>query len=109
VEVAQFGIRVVEIMPGPIDTDMLAGSDRLPEAARHPEYERMAQAVLEGRRGVGSDITSAAEAAARVRAAVLDDDAPLRSGCDPLADGLLEAWRSSRDEDLMRQFMQGYT
>lgn len=34
-EVAQFGIRVVEVLPGPIDTDMLALSDRQPEAAAH--------------------------------------------------------------------------
>jgi hypothetical protein len=43
-----------------------------------------------------------------VRAAILDDRAPLRSGCDPMADGLLEAWRSSRDEDLIRGFMKAF-
>jgi len=32
-ELAGFGIRVIEIMPGPIDTDMLAASAREPEGA----------------------------------------------------------------------------
>jgi NAD(P)-dependent dehydrogenase (short-subunit alcohol dehydrogenase family) len=39
-ELAPFGIRVVEILPGPIDTDMLSGSDRPPEALSHAPYRR---------------------------------------------------------------------
>jgi NAD(P)-dependent dehydrogenase (short-subunit alcohol dehydrogenase family) len=105
-ELAPFGIRVVEIMPGPIDTDMLAGSARMPEAARYPDYRAMAQKAYDSRMAVGPSVASPAAAAARVRAAILDDAGPLRHGCDPMADGLLEAWRSSRDEDLMRAFMK---
>ncbi len=104
-EVAGMGIRVVEIMPGPVDTDMLRGSDRMPEAARFLEYAALAQRVWDGRKGVEDQITPAADAAARVRQAILDDDAPLRNGCDPLADQLLDAWRTSSDEALMRQFI----
>src|SRR5947207_4046904 len=48
-EVAGFGIRVVEIMPGPIDTDMLRHSDRMPEAHAFSEYAAMAERSLEGR------------------------------------------------------------
>jgi len=95
-ELASWNIRVVEIMPGPIDTDMLRGSDRLAEAARHPEYREMAEAYLEARRGVGPMITPPEEAARRVCEVILDDDAPLRHGCDPLADQMLEGWRTSR-------------
>lgn len=107
-EVASMGIRVVEVMPGPVDTDMLRGSDRLPEASRFPPYADVAQRTWEGRKAVEGQIASAADAAARVRQAILDDAAPLRNGCDPLGDSLLDAWRSMGDEELMRQFMRGF-
>jgi NAD(P)-dependent dehydrogenase (short-subunit alcohol dehydrogenase family) len=104
-ELLPWNIRIVEILPGPIDTDMLRGSDRLAEAARHPEYREMAEAYREGRRGVEPMITPPEEAARRIRAAILDDDGPLRHGCDPLAEQSLEMWRRSRDEDWMRQIL----
>ena len=47
-ELAAFGIRVVEVMPGPIETDMLAGSDRPPEALRYPDYRELAGAFRSG-------------------------------------------------------------
>lgn len=104
-ELLPFGIRVVEIMPGPIDTDMLRGSDRMPEAGRYDDYRAMAEASLAGRKGVAPQITPAPVAAAYVRRAILDDDGPLRYGCDPLGIGMLEHWRGARDEDLMRQML----
>ena len=104
-EVAGFGIRVVEIAPGPIDTEMLAASDRLPEAARHEGYEALAEWLLRGRRGAGAMTESPEAAAARVADAILDDDAPLRNACDPLGEGQLEAWRGSRDEDRLRAIL----
>jgi NAD(P)-dependent dehydrogenase (short-subunit alcohol dehydrogenase family) len=91
-EVAQFGIRVIEVMPGPIETDMLARSDRVPEAAAMPAYRELALEAHEQRRGVAGLTTPVAEAARRIRLSILDDDGPLKTGCDPLADGLLEAW-----------------
>jgi len=93
-ELAPFGIRVLEILPGPVDTDMLAGSDRLPEGARHAGYEDMAQGMLEGRRAVHGLITSTADAARAICSAILDDEAGLRRACDPLGRGLLDAWRA---------------
>src|SRR5581483_9314316 len=78
-ELAPFGIRVLEIMPGPIETDMLAGSARAPEAAR------------------------------AIADAILDDDSPLRVGCDPLAVGMIEGWRASSDEDFMRAMLPSWT
>src|SRR5262249_39454121 len=47
-EVAQYGIRVVEIMPGPIETDMLASSDRPAAAIEHAEYRVLAERMWEG-------------------------------------------------------------
>ena len=39
--------------------------------------------------------TPAAEAARRIADAILDDDAPLRDGCDDMSEGMLTAWRNS--------------
>jgi len=96
-EVGQFGIRVVEILPGPVDTDMLAASDRRPEAAACPGYESMAEAMHEGRRGVDEFTTPAATAATAVLEAILADDGPLRWSCDRLGRLLLSAWQEDPD------------
>jgi NAD(P)-dependent dehydrogenase (short-subunit alcohol dehydrogenase family) len=104
-ELRPWNIRVVEILPGPIDTDMLRSSDRLAEAARHPDYRAMAEQYQAGRRAVAPWITAPEEAARRIRTAILDDAGPLRWGCDPLSEQMLEDWRSARDEDLMRRIL----
>ena len=108
-ELAPFGIRVLEIMPGPIDTEMLEGSDRPAHAVDEEEYAAMALRMYEGRKGKVTDfVTPTAEAAGRIVDAILDDDAPLRVGCDMLSIGMLEAWRTSSDEDLMRPMVGGW-
>ena len=96
-EVAPFGIRVLEILPGPIDTDMLAGSARLPEAADHAGYEDLARAGYEGRMAVEPMTTSAADAAVAVVDAIEDPEAPFKAGCDPLARDLLSTWLAGPD------------
>ena len=109
VELAPFGIRVLEIMPGPIDTDMLASSDRPAEAIDHPDYAPMAQRMYDGRvDNIAGMVTSTADAARLIADAVLDDAAPLRVGCDPLSIGMLDAWRQTSDEDLMGAMMAGW-
>jgi NAD(P)-dependent dehydrogenase (short-subunit alcohol dehydrogenase family) len=108
-ELAPFGIRVLEIMPGPIDTDMLAGSDRPPEAIDFEGYREAAERYYEGRRAIDGQITSTADAANAIVDAILDDDAPLRVGCDPLAVGMLEGWRASSDEDFMQAMLPSWT
>ena len=50
VEVAPFGIRVVEILPGPVDTDMFRLSTGEQDAARFPEYRALADIAGELRR-----------------------------------------------------------
>ena len=99
-EVGPFGIRVVEILPGPVDTDMLANSDRRPEAAGCPGYEAMADAMYEGRSGVNQFITPPATAAAAVLEAILTDDGPLRSSCDQLGRLLLSGWQEDPEKSL---------
>jgi NAD(P)-dependent dehydrogenase (short-subunit alcohol dehydrogenase family) len=88
-EVAGFGIRVVEVLPGPIATDMLAASARAPEAMAVDGYRALAEALHAGRRAVEPMITPADEAARRIADAILDDAAPDRVGCDPLGASML--------------------
>jgi len=108
-ELAPFGIRVLEIMPGPIDTDMLAGSGEPPAAIEHEAYRAMAERYHAGRQGIAGSITSTDDAAHAIVDAILDDDAPLRVACDPLAAGLLDAWRATSDEALMQGMLPAWT
>jgi NAD(P)-dependent dehydrogenase (short-subunit alcohol dehydrogenase family) len=108
-ELAPFRIRVLEIMPGPIATEMLEGSDRPAHAVDETEYSAMALRMYEGRKGKVADfVTPTEEAARRIVDAILDDDAPLRVGCDPLSIGMLDSWRASSDEDLMRPMVAAW-
>jgi NAD(P)-dependent dehydrogenase (short-subunit alcohol dehydrogenase family) len=97
-ELAPFGIRVLEIMPGPILTDMLTGSAEPPAAMERAEYRPMAERAYAGRQNVEAMVTPVDEAARAIVDAILDDDAPLRVGCDPLSVGMLDAWRQQADE-----------
>jgi NAD(P)-dependent dehydrogenase (short-subunit alcohol dehydrogenase family) len=107
-ELAPFGIRVLEVMPGPIDTDMLAGSAVPPAALEFEPYRAMAQRAHEGRLNVAPMVTATVDAARALVDATLDDDAPLRVGCDPLGLGLLDAWRGQSDEEMMRSMLPAW-
>jgi NAD(P)-dependent dehydrogenase (short-subunit alcohol dehydrogenase family) len=107
-ELASLGIRVLEILPGPIDTDMLAASDRPPEALAHAPYRELAQRAWDGRRGVSAQVTSPAVAARAIADAIQDEAAPLRVACDPLGAGLLAGWRASEDEAWMRSLLASF-
>jgi len=109
-EVAQFGIRVLEIMPGPIETDMLIASDKPSPAIEHDLYRAQAEQMWEGRQRIRDMYTPTTEAARRIADAILDDDAPLRAGCDDMSEGMLAAWRNSAsDEAWMRPLLQSFT
>ena len=92
---AKFGIRVIEIMPGPIETDMLLASDKPAAAIEHERYRAQAEQLWEGRQRIRSMYTPAPEAARRIVDAILDDDGPLRAGCDDMSEGMLAAWRNA--------------
>jgi NAD(P)-dependent dehydrogenase (short-subunit alcohol dehydrogenase family) len=102
VELAPFGIRVVEIMPGPVESDMLFASERIAEGAQFEEYRAMAEAAYEGRMQITDQYAPAPVAAAAIRAAILDDDGPMRYGCEPMSVGALEMWRASSDEEIFK-------
>jgi len=88
-EVRPFGVRVLEVLPGPVETDMLAGSDRPPEAARHESYAGLAAWAHVARQGMNGRTTSAAEAARRIADAVLDEGAALRVACDDVGGAMI--------------------
>jgi NAD(P)-dependent dehydrogenase (short-subunit alcohol dehydrogenase family) len=107
-ELAPFGIRVVEILPGPIETDMLAASQIVPEAAAFEPYRILAEQVGETRARTTLGGTAVEVAASAIADAILDDEGPLRYSCDPLGDGLLEIWRARTDEAHQSSFLDAF-
>ncbi|MHB1582272.1 MAG: SDR family NAD(P)-dependent oxidoreductase [Acidimicrobiales bacterium] len=96
-EVEPFGIRVVTILPGPVESDMLANADRPREAEAYPDYAPMARAAYELQSG-HLQATPAAVAAGLIRQAILSDDPTQRWHCDPMGEALLAAWRRCPDD-----------
>ena len=108
-EVAQFGIRVIEVMPGPIETDMLAISDKPSAAIEHEEYRALAERMWEGRQGVRSAYTPAPEAARRIVNAICDDSGQFRYGCDDLSEGMLAGWNATDNEQWVRGMLKSFS
>lgn len=106
-EVGRFGVRLLEVMPGPIATGMLEASDRQLGAEDYAEYRELAERARDGRQSVEGRTTPADVAARAIADAILDDGAPLRLGCDPLGAGMLAAWRAADDEQWLRDFAAG--
>jgi NAD(P)-dependent dehydrogenase (short-subunit alcohol dehydrogenase family) len=99
VEVAPFGIRVVEILPGPVDTDMFRLSTGDLDAVRFPPYKALADIAGELRRAHADPrVVEPAAAASAVVDAIVDSSGPMRYGCDPVSDELIDLWRQSDDE-----------
>jgi NAD(P)-dependent dehydrogenase (short-subunit alcohol dehydrogenase family) len=99
VEVAPFGIRVVEIMPGPVDTDMFRLSAGDMDAARFPEYRELAGISSELRRAHADPrVVEPAAAASAIVDAIVDSSGPMRYGCDPVSHELIDLWRQNDDE-----------
>jgi NAD(P)-dependent dehydrogenase (short-subunit alcohol dehydrogenase family) len=107
VELTPFGIRVVEVLPGPVDTDGLAHSSYIP-AVELASYRGQAERMMASRDQIRAVMVSPASAAARIVDTILDDTAPLRSGSDPMSDALLETWRHTPDEELLARALARY-
>lgn len=108
VELAQFGIRVVEILPGPIDTDMFRSTAGPMAAERFADYRVMAQRSAQSRAEHADPMVQPVEGAAvAIADAIGDDDGPMRYGCDPLGAGLLDLWRQSDDEAMWQLMGRG--
>ena len=108
-ELAPHGVRVVEILPGPVQTDMFTDSLREPETTAFAEYRAMAERGAELRRTNADPMVEPVErAASAIVDALVADDGPMRYSCDPLGCGLLDIWRASDDEALYQMMVSGY-
>lgn len=105
-ELAPQHIRVVEIMPGPVDSDMLRHSQATRVEPAGELYRPMADGMNANKGVVAEMIQPAADAARLIVDAILDDDGPMRSGCDPMGSGLIDAWRRTTDEEMMRGMLE---
>lgn len=107
-EVAPFGIRVVEVLPGPVGTDMLAASAELPEAAEHEAYRPLAELVAQLRAGTIESATPVEVAARLIVDRALDPDGPVRVGCDPLGDALLAAFETTPEPEHLAAYAAAF-
>lgn len=105
-ELAPQRIRVVEIMPGPVDSDMLRHSQETDIRPAGAPYKALADNLNSNRSMVATMIQPAPDAARRIVDAVLDDEGPMRYGCDPMSIGMIDAWRQSSDEEMMRGMLE---
>jgi NAD(P)-dependent dehydrogenase (short-subunit alcohol dehydrogenase family) len=100
-EVDRLGIRVVEILPGPVDTDMFRLSTGEPDAARFADYRALADVGTTLRRQHADPrVVEPSTAASAIVDAILDRSGPMRYGCDPVSLELLDLWRQNDDETL---------
>jgi NAD(P)-dependent dehydrogenase (short-subunit alcohol dehydrogenase family) len=99
IEVAPFGVRVIEITTGPVDTDMMATSfSRRPaDAIEEPLYAPMAERQWAHR--VAITPTPVEEEARGVVDEILRDDGPLRRPAVALEAAMVERWRGTTDEE----------
>jgi len=72
-------------------------------------YRAQAQRMMDSRGRIAAATVSPASAASRIVDTILDDDAPLRSSCDPMGDALLEHWRHTPDQELLDEALARYT
>jgi len=105
-ELVPQGIRVVEIMPGPVDSDMLRHSQETMVAPAGEPYRAVADHMNASKSMVASMIQPAGDAARLIVDAILDDDGPMRYGCDPMSTGMIDAWRRASDEEMMRGMLE---
>jgi NAD(P)-dependent dehydrogenase (short-subunit alcohol dehydrogenase family) len=100
-ELAPLGIRVVEIMPGPVDSDMLRHSQVTAIEPAGERYRPLAEHLNANKSMVAQMVQPAGDAARLIVDAILDDGGPMRYGCDPMGTGLIDAWRRTTDEEMM--------
>ncbi len=108
IELAPFGVRVVEITTGPVDTDMMATSfSRRPaDAIADPLYAPMAERQWADRRPLTP--TPVDEEARGIVDEILRDDGPLRRPAVPLEAEMVAHWRATTDEERLRMVLRAY-
>lgn len=100
-ELAPFGIAVLEAMPGPTSTGLATDSmtHRLVDAADYPAYAPMAHRLQELHQELPPAV-DARVAANAIADAVEAADGPMRFGTSPASVATLERWRTTTDEEL---------
>jgi NAD(P)-dependent dehydrogenase (short-subunit alcohol dehydrogenase family) len=111
IELAPFGIRVVDIPIGGVDTDMLRdGIARRPaEAINFPAYRPMAERQAAASRAWQGGIASPADVARRVVDAMMHDVPPLRRPCDPNAERAFAAGVGAAEEGRLAAALTAFT
>jgi NAD(P)-dependent dehydrogenase (short-subunit alcohol dehydrogenase family) len=107
VELAPFGIRVLEVLPGPVATDGLAGSDHV-DAVELDAYRAAAERMMASRGRVHDLAVTPEAAAVRIADAIVADDGPMRLSTDPMGDGLLDEWRRLPDQERLERDLARY-
>lgn len=110
IELAPFGIRVIDIPIGGVETDMLKTSisRRPPEAIEYEAYRPMAERQVAMTQAAQSRVPSAQEVAVAVVDAILQDQGPLHRACDPTAAAMLPGIAASSDEQRLLAMMQHF-
>ncbi len=111
IELAPFGIRVVDIPIGGVDTDMLRDgiTRRPPEAVHYPPYQAMAERQGAAAMAWQGGVASPAEVARNVVDALLSDEAALRRPCDPNARQAFAAGIGAAEEERLATALTRYT
>jgi NAD(P)-dependent dehydrogenase (short-subunit alcohol dehydrogenase family) len=104
-ELTQFGIRIVEILPGATATGINKDSPSrtMSTAASFPDYRRMAELLFEHNKLTIPPPTPSGVVGEVIADAIFDDDGPMRYATDENSRAALALWRSASDEDIMRQ------
>jgi NAD(P)-dependent dehydrogenase (short-subunit alcohol dehydrogenase family) len=111
-ELAPLGIRVVEILPGPVDTDMLAQSATVPEGVDIDGYRPLADLMAVLRPATDAQAVPPSTAAAAIIDAVeaaraaAPGGVPLRHTCDRAGADVVGPWQAVPDDDYQRMFFE---
>jgi NAD(P)-dependent dehydrogenase (short-subunit alcohol dehydrogenase family) len=107
VELAPFGIRVLEVLPGPVATDGFAGSHYVDAVELEP-YRGPAERMMAGRPRISELAVTPAAAAVRIADTILADGGPMRSSTDPMGDGMLDEWQTRPDQERLDRDVARY-
>jgi NAD(P)-dependent dehydrogenase (short-subunit alcohol dehydrogenase family) len=108
-ELAPFGIRIVEVLPGHLLTQMAKDGvmTRLAEAVEFPVYAAMAHRQRE-LNAQAPPFTAPEVAAQAIVEAILDEDGPMRHGTDPTSRPRLSPRRETDDETRIGEALAAY-
>jgi NAD(P)-dependent dehydrogenase (short-subunit alcohol dehydrogenase family) len=106
-ELIQFGIRVMEILPGGVDTGLTSTSmgHTKTEAAELP-YADLAEGLVRSFAGMDMRYISAGEAAVRIADAIEDSSQRFRYGTDDTSEQAIERWRQGGNDPTLLNWIR---